>query len=177
MLAYLFVALALIMRIPSVPHPWGFTPVTAALLYFGARGARRQWWIPLGLLIVADIVLDKFFYAYPLSWDLFLTWAWYGAMILLGTRLRENVKPLPVFGAALSGSISFFLISNFGVWLATNMYPRTLEGLTTCYAAAIPFFRRGLEGDLLFTAVIFGLPVVAASLAKSASSSGGTAAA
>lgn len=177
MLAYLFVALALIMRIPSVPHPWGFTPVTAALLYFGARGSRRQWWIPLGLLIVADIVLDKFFYSYPLSWDLFLTWAWYGAMILLGTRLREHVKPLPVFGAALSGSISFFLISNFGVWLATNMYPRTLEGLTACYTAAIPFFRRGLEGDLLFTAVMFGLPVVAASLAKSTSNSGGTAAA
>ncbi len=177
MLAYLFVALALIMRIPSVPHPWGFTPVTAALLYFGARGSRRQWWIPLGLLIVADIVLDKFFYSYPLSWDLFLTWAWYAAMIALGTRLRENVKPLPVFGAALSGSISFFLISNFGVWLATAMYPRTLEGLTTCYAAAIPFFRRGLEGDLLFTAIMFGLPFVAASLAKSSSSPGGTAAA
>jgi hypothetical protein len=177
MLAYVFVLLALIMRIPSVSHPWGFTPVTAALLYFGARASRRQLWIPLTLLIASDVILDKFFYSYPLSWDLFLTWAWYAAMLWLGTRLRENAKPLPVLGAALTGSVSFFVISNFGVWAATAMYPKTVSGLMTCYAAAVPFFRRGMEGDLLFTAVMFGLPVVAAALATSMSKPHGPAAA
>ena len=177
MLAYLFVFLALLMRIPSVPHPWGFTPVTAALLYFGARGSRRQLWIPLGLLMASDVILDKFFYSYPLSWDLVLTWAWYAAMLWIGTRLRENAKPLPVLGAALAGSISFFMISNFGVWAATAMYSKTLAGLATCYVAAIPFFRRGLEGDLLFAAVMFGVPAVASAVARSMSHPNGTAAA
>lgn len=177
MLAYVFVLFALIMRIPSVPHPWGFTPVTAALLYFGARASRRQLWIPLTLLIGSDIVLDKFFYSYPLSWDLFLTWAWYAAMLWLGTALSENAKPLRLVGAALSGSVSFFLISNFGVWAATAMYPKTLSGLMTCYAAGVPFFRRGMEGDLLFTAMMFGLPVAAAALAHSMSKPHGPAAA
>ena len=177
MLAYLFVFLALVMRIPSVPHAWGFTPVTAALLYFGARGSRRQMWLPFALLVGMDIILDKFVYSYPLSWDLLLTWAWYAGMLWLGSRLRENARPLPVLGAALSGSVSFFLVSNFGVWAATAMYPKTLPGLMTCYAAAVPFFRRGMEGDLLFTALMFGLPVVAAVLATSMSKPHGPAAA
>ena len=37
MLAYLFVVFAMAVRF--MPHPLAFTPVAAALLYFGARGA------------------------------------------------------------------------------------------------------------------------------------------
>jgi hypothetical protein len=47
----------------------------------------------------------------------------------------------------------------------------------TCYAAGIPFFRRGVAGDLLFTAVMFGLPAVATALARSSHKPQGTAAA
>ncbi len=45
------------------------------------------------------------------------------------------------------------------------MYPRTMAGLMTSYAAGLPFFRRGLEGDFFFTALMFGVPAVAALLA------------
>jgi len=167
MLAFVYVLFALFMRIPSVPHPWGFTPVTAALLYFGARGSRKMMWLPLALLIAADVILNRFFYAYPLSWDLLLTWTWYAAMLWLGTALREDSKVWKIAGAALTGSVSFFVISNFGVWAATAMYPKTVSGLMTCYAAGLPFFRHTLEGDLLFSAVLFGLPVAVAAIARS----------
>jgi len=177
MLAYVYVIVAVLMRIPSVPHPWGFTPVTAALLYFGARGSRRNMWLPLALFTTADVVISKFYYHYPLSWDLLLTWAWYAAMLWFGTALRENSKPLRVFGAALTGSVTFFLVSNFGVWAAYNTYPKTIAGLVTCYVAGIPFFRQGLEGDLLFSAVMFGLPVAAAAIARWTARPQGTAAA
>jgi hypothetical protein len=176
MLAYLYILLAVAMRLLLIPHPWNFTPVTAALLYFGARGSRRQMWLPLILLVGADLWLDKH-YSYPFSWDLFFTWGWYAAILFLGTALRKNAKPLPIAGAALAGSVSFFLISNFGVWAATNIYAKTLAGLMTCYAAGLPFFRRTLEGDLFYTAVMFGLPVVAAAIARWMSKPQGTAAA
>ena len=166
MLALVYVLFALFIRIPSVPHPWGFTPVTAALLYFGARGSRRMMWLPLVALVASDVLLDKFAYAYPLSWDLLLTWGWYAAMLLLGTVLRQDSKIWRIAGAALTGSISFFLISNFGVWAATSMYSKTWAGLVTCYAAGLPFFRHTVEGDLLFSAVLFGLPVVYAALSR-----------
>jgi hypothetical protein len=177
MLAYLFVIFAVVARMPFMPHPWNFTPVAAALLYFGARGSRRQLWIPFALLIASDIILTKFVYAYPLAWDQLIVWAWYAAILGLGTRLRENSKWWRIAGAALAGSISFFLVSNFAVWASGTMYPRTLSGLETCYAAGVPFFRNTAAGDLLFTAVMFGVPVVAAALARSTHKPQGTAAA
>ncbi len=167
MLAYLFVIFAVLARMPFMPHPWNFTPVAAALLYFGARGSRRQLWAPFALLAASDVILTKFVYSYPFSWDHFVTWAWYAAILLLGTQLRNSNNWLRIGGAALASSISFFVISNFAVWACWNMYPKTLSGLMTCYAAGLPFFRRGLAGDLFFTAVMFGLPAVASVLARS----------
>lgn len=167
MLAYLFVIFAVLARMPFMPHPWGFTPVAAALLYFGARGSRRQLWIPFVLLAASDVILTKFVYAYVFSWDHFVTWAWYAAILLLGTWLRENTGWLRLTGAALASSVSFFVVSNFAVWACWDMYPKTFSGLMTCYAAGLPFFRRGIAGDMLFTAVMFGLPALAALLAPS----------
>jgi len=175
MLAYLFVLFAVAVRF--MPHPLAFTPVAAALLYFGARGPKRQLWAPLALLAVSDVILTKILYSYPLTWDHFVTWAWYAAILLLGTQLRENTNWLRVGGAALASSVSFFVVSNFAVWACWNMYPKTLAGLMTCYAAGLPFFRRGIAGDMLFTAVMFGLPAVAAAVASSIHKPHGTAAA
>lgn len=176
MLAYLFVLLAVAVRF--MPHPLAFTPVAAALLYFGARGARRQLWIPFAMLAVSDVVLTKFVYVYQFSWDHFVTWAWYAAILWLGTNLRDSAALrdkmawLRVAGAALASSVSFFVVSNFAVWACWPTYPKNFAGLMSCYAAAIPFFRREVAGDLLFTAVMFGVPALAALLARSESTHG-----
>jgi len=177
MLAYLFVIFAVLARMPFMPHPWSFTPVAAALLYFGARGSRRQLWVPFALMAASDVILTKFVYSYPFTWDHFVTWAWYAAILWLGTALRENTNWLRVGAAALASSVWFFVVSNFAVWACWNMYHKTLSGLMTCYAAGLPFFRRGAAGDLLFTAVMFGLPAIAATLARGTQKPQGTAAA
>ncbi len=157
MLAYLFVILAVVVRF--MPHPLAFTPVGASLLFFGARGPRRQLWVPLVLLAISDVILTKLIYSYPFTWDHFVTLGWYAAMLWLGTKLRDNMRPLPIVGAALTGSVSFFILSNFAVWGAWgDMYPRTFQGLMACYAAGVPFFRRAVEGDLLFTGAMFAIP-------------------
>jgi len=171
MLVYVFVLVAIAVRF--LPHPLAFTPVAAALLYFGARGSRRQLWIPFALLAASDVALTKLVYDYPFSWDHFVTWAWYGAILWLGTNLRENVSLqhkadfLRVGGASLGSSVSFFLVSNFAVWANWSMYPKTFAGLMASYAAGLPFFRRGVAGDLVFTALMFGLPAAAAIVARS----------
>ncbi|HTS37779.1 MAG TPA: DUF6580 family putative transport protein [Candidatus Solibacter sp.] len=167
MLAYLFVLLAIAVRflpfagpLNFLPHAWHFTPLAASLLFFGARGARRQIWVPLVLLAATDVALNKFIYKYPVSWDLLVTWAWYAGILWLGTNLRERAGFWRIVGAAITSSVSFFLISNFAVWLAYNMYPRTLAGLAACYTAAIPFFRGTAESDLFFSLAMFGAPVL-----------------
>lgn len=158
MLAYLFVLVAVVIRF--LPHPFAFTPVAAALLFFGARGSRRQIWVPLALLAASDIVLTMLVYAYRFSWDHLVTWLWYASVLWLGTTLRENARPLPVILAALASSLSFFLVSNFAVWASWNMYSKNLSGLMMSYAAALPFFRRAVEGDLFFTCAMFATPVL-----------------
>ena len=42
------------------------------------------------------------------------------------------------------------------MWLLSDLYPRTMEGLVACYVAAIPFFRNTLVGDLLYAGALFG---------------------
>ncbi|HSY65329.1 MAG TPA: DUF6580 family putative transport protein, partial [Terriglobales bacterium] len=71
MLAYLFVVLAVAVRF--MPHPWTFTPVVGSLLFFGARGPRRQIWIPFMLLAASDVALTKLVYSYPFTWDHYVT--------------------------------------------------------------------------------------------------------
>jgi hypothetical protein len=173
MIPYLLVLLAIAIRflpfagpLNFIPHSWHFTPLAASLLYFGARGPRRQMWIPVVLLAAADVVLTKFVYSYTLSWDVLVTWAWYAAIVWLGTNLKEKSGFWRVIVAALASSASFFLISNFMVWVAwSGMYPKTLSGLVTCYTAAIPFFRGTVESDLFFSVAFFGTPVLARALA------------
>jgi hypothetical protein len=159
MLAYLFVLLAVASRF--LPHPEGwvqFTPLGAALLYFGARASLKHMWVPLAALIAADVYLTKVTYAYPLKADHLVTWAWYAGVIVLGgVLLGRHVSPLRVAAGSFAASIAFFVASNFGVWAVWTMYPKTLAGLTTAYIAAIPFFRNQVLADLLFSAVLFGI--------------------
>lgn len=158
MLAYLFVILAVAVRF--LPHPWHFTPVAASLLFFGACGSRRSLWFPFALLAASDVILTKFVYSYAFTWDHFVTWAWYGAILLLGTRLKDHAKPVWIVASALASSVSFFLLSNFAVWACFDMYPKNWAGLMMSYVAGVPFFQRGMVGDLLFTAVFFATPVL-----------------
>jgi hypothetical protein len=95
-------------------------------------------------------------YGYPIQADQLVVWAWYVGACFLGSLLKDRVKPLYVGGAALASAVSFFLISNFAVWLSWPMYSKTWAGLVTCYAAAVPFFEKGIASDLLFSAVFFG---------------------
>lgn len=157
MLAYMFLLLAVAVRF--MPHPWMFTPVTGSLLFFGARGSRRQLWIPFALFAASDVVLTTLVYKYPFSWDHLVTFAWYAGVLWLGTRLGKNAKPLPIIGAALASSVSFYLVTNLASWAWLDMYPKNFAGIIMSYAAAIPFFRHAVEGDLLFTAAMFATPV------------------
>ncbi|MBI4227972.1 MAG: hypothetical protein HY600_06870 [Candidatus Omnitrophica bacterium] len=133
-----------------IPHPPNLTPLTAMALFAGA-------WLPMpvalvlavGALFVGDLAL---------GWgpQNLLGYVALGLTVLLGARLRSRWRPLAIGGATLSGSLLFYLLSNFGVWLEGLLYPRTGAGLVACYVAGIPFYRWQLVGDLAYTALLFG---------------------
>jgi len=156
-LAVVFVLIAALWRVVFT-DAHGFTPVLASLLFFGSRAERKWLWAPALLLATTDVYLNYAHYGYKLTPDFLVTWAWYAAIVWLGSVLKEKQGWLRIAGVTLAGSISFFVLSNFMVWVVWNMYPRTLEGLLNCYAAGIPFYRNQFAGDLIFTAFAFALP-------------------
>jgi hypothetical protein len=172
MLAYLFVLVAIAMRVLSGTGAFatlGFTPLGASLLFFGSRMPRKQFAAAVALVIASDFFLNYKVYGIPLGWDQGLIWAWYVGACFIGSAIRGRIKVLNVAGAALGSALSFYLISNFGVWAAGYVgYPKTFAGLLACYVAAIPFFEKGVLSDLMFSGIFFSIPAIVAA-AKSAS--------
>lgn len=159
MLAFLFVAIAVAVRF--LPHTFHFTPVGAALLFFGAKQPRKWMWLPVLAFAASDIALNKLVYHYPISWETFASSAWYILAVLIGGLLKKDggkFKLGNIVGASLAGSCSFFILSNLAVWVAYDMYPHTLAGLGACYVAAIPFFTPTLSSDMLYTIGFFAVP-------------------
>jgi hypothetical protein len=158
MFAYIFVVLAVIIRL--VPHPFHLTPVGAALLYFGARRSRKEMIVPIVLLGLSDVYLTKVHYGLALGPEHLLSVIWYAVAMMIGYLLVRKTDPLRVIGASLASAISFFVVSNFGVWMFGTMYPKSWAGLVQCYVMAVPFFRGTLASDLIFTPVLFTIPLV-----------------
>jgi hypothetical protein len=160
--AYLLLIAAILSRV--VPHPdWlNFTAVGGALLYFGARRSWREMLAPLAALMATDYCLTVFSYHYAFQWQAYVTtWAWYLAIMALGwILLHTRTTFIRVAAGVVLGPTSFFLVSNYAVWASGGMYPRTLAGLETCYAAAVPFYRNDLLSTALVAGLAFGVPVL-----------------
>lgn len=68
----------------------------------------------------------------------------------LSASRRIGMTIIKMTGFGIFSSIFFFLYTNFGWWLMTNMYPHTLDGLIQCYIMGLPFFKNNLIGNLIF---------------------------
>jgi hypothetical protein len=162
--AYLLLLAALLSHI--LPHAgwFGFTAVGGSLIYFGARRSWREMLLPVAALAVADYYLTTRVYNYDFAWQSYLvTWAWYAAAIVLGSiLLKRKVSVLRVASATVLGPTSFFLASNYAVWVVAHnpggMYAPTFAGLMTCVAAGLPFYGRDLLSTGLVLTLAFGIP-------------------
>ncbi len=151
MLTTLLVALCVVLRV--LPHPSNFAPVGAAAVF---AGRTLKPWMALGLVVIAmfvgDVILARVHGYAVVSLVTPFIYGGFVVQALLGRWLRSRRGG--AIGAAVLGSIGFFVLSNFGVWAGTTMYAHTASGLVACYAAAIPFLAGTLVGDVIWTAVL-----------------------
>jgi hypothetical protein len=169
MIAYLLVLLAVLTRYLVVGHLplLNFTAVTGGLIYFGAKRSWREMAGPLLILMASDYCLTTYAYHYAFHWQGYIpTWIWYVAAMALGQiLLRAKTSVVRVAASAILGPTSFWIMSNFAYWALSagavgSLYPRTMSGLMTCYAAAIPFYRNDLAATTIVLAAAFGIPVL-----------------
>jgi hypothetical protein len=159
--AYLLLLIAILSRLLPHAGAWNFTAVGGALLFFGARRSWREMAIPVAALMGSDYLLTTYTYHYPFQWQAYLiTWGWYAMAILLGRiLLHARTSTVRVASGALLGPTSFFLVSNFAVWQGGWGYTHDLNGLFSCYVAALPFYRNDLLSTALVCGVAFGVPM------------------
>jgi len=147
MLAIALILLGIAMRF--IPHVPNFTPVVAIALFSGFYlNKKYAILIPLSLMIITDLFLG-------LHEVFAFTWGSVILITVLGITQKKRKSALTVAGSSLLSAVLFFLISNFGVWLA-GWYTHTFEGLINCYVMAIPFFRHMVLSTLVYSTVLFG---------------------
>jgi len=79
----------------------------------------------------------------------------FAVTVLIGFWLRNKNSVRLIATGVLVSSLSFFVITNFGVWAFGTLYPKTIQGLVACFTAAIPYFRNSLLSNVLFSAILF----------------------
>lgn len=133
------------------PHPQNLAPIGAIALFSGAiiRDRRIAFVFPL----LAFFARDLFVGYHKLT---LLVCASFLINVAIGLWLRNRRTVGRISLATLAGSIQFFLVTNFGVWLLLDTYPKTYAGLVTCYLVGLPLFWNTLAGDTLYSAFLFG---------------------
>jgi hypothetical protein len=152
-----------LLEAPAPEVLWNLMPVGALALFAGSRlRTRFAWLLPVAVMFISDLLLivpihwlTKGQYS-ALGWGRPLIYASFLAYALLGRLVgpREG-SPLVIGGAALIGSLQFFLVSNFGVWLGSPTHPQTLSGLMGVYALGLPFYKNTVVADLAFSGLFF----------------------
>ncbi len=148
MLAILLLVFGIATRF--ITHEPNFTPVTAIALFGGVYLTRKYAiLLPLALMMLSDIVIGT-------HDTMLFTWGSFALIAMMGLWVRNHKSPATIVGSSPFSAILFFIITNFGVWLAGSLYPPTAEGLSSCFIAAVPFFRNTLLSSLGYSLVLFG---------------------
>ncbi|MCD6011541.1 MAG: hypothetical protein K0Q79_1403 [Flavipsychrobacter sp.] len=146
-------------------HLYNFAPVCALGLFSGAviKDKKIAFLLPILAQLMGDIYISLFtqwpgFYGIEQA-------CVYTALLLvtvMGTVMNQP-KALKVLGYTLAGAVVFFLVSNFGVFLAMSFgktdlyhYGTGFTGLVNTYVAAIPFFKHTLIGEFSGSILLFG---------------------
>lgn len=152
-----------------LPLPPNFAPIEAIALFGGAYFARKQlaFIVPVLAMLLSDLVLGMvrgdtylaYFTNAAYLPSLLANYLSIAATVALAFGLRGRVNGARVLGYSLGGSVLFFAVSNFAVWLTAFIvpgYPACDISLAACYAAALPFFKNTVMSTLAYSAVLFG---------------------
>jgi hypothetical protein len=130
-------------------------------VYFSSRLA---WWLPLGTLVLSDVVMNLFYYKVPpFSLYMLPNYFAFACLIGLGRAYSPRDSWLRLLCGGLLGAALFYLITNTNSWIQDPGYPKTLAGWIQALTQGIPgfpptwmFFRNTLLSGGLFTGLFVG---------------------
>jgi hypothetical protein len=105
-------------------------------------------------MVISDSLLTLLFH-YPL-FGYFSCFTYSGfLMISLLFSYRTPTHLHGLLASASVGTLFFWLWTNFGVWLTSGLYAKSIAGFGLCYLAALPFLRNALIGSLLWMIIYY----------------------
>ena len=133
-----------------IPHPPNFTPIIAVAImssYFF-----RNILLSCTVIIISMLLADIFIGFYK---NIFFVYLSLLLITYIFSHINRKIKLKNLFIFGLLGSIIFFILSNFGVWILSEMYEKNLNGLINCYLLAVPFFINTLLSTIIFSYTAF----------------------
>lgn len=157
----LMIVAAAAFRLISYKYPYvlsNFTPVGAIALFGGAyfTDKWKAYLVPLIALFLSDIALNYLYSSKWVLWDAGSFWVYlsFAVIVFVGSLIRK-ANVLNVFLASIVAVAIHWLMTDLP-WVNGNLYPHTFAGYMQSLAAAIPFERNMLLGDVVFCALLFG---------------------
>ena len=143
---YLLLVVSILFLSRVIPHPPNFTPIlgTAIMAPMLFKNKMLAIFVVIISMFISDIILG--FHAYQL--------VIYSTILLITLFAQKTKNYKKTFFLAVSGSLCFFVITNFAVWITWDYYEKNLYGLIKCYTLALPFFANTLISTILFASLI-----------------------
>ena len=135
-----------------IPHPPNFTPIVAVAIMSGYLF--KNIYLSFATLLVSMLVADAFIGFYENIFFVYLSLLF---LVYIFYKLGRKINLKNLFLYSFTGSILFFIITNFGVWslgspgLDNVPYEKNLQGLIKCYILAIPFIKNTVLSTLIFS--------------------------
>lgn len=147
-----FIFLGIVSRL--LPHPPNFTAFNAmALFSIACFGSLR---LSLSIVFSTMFISDLIFGFHS---SMVFVYSSLALIVLMGYFLNTKKSFIRTSFLLTLSSFLFFVVTNFGVWLAGSIYPSTALGLVLCYVAALPFFLNNLLGTLLYGGILYAVQV------------------
>ncbi len=161
LLLFIIVVIGLRMLAPLSPDFKlfaNFSGLGAVAIFSGSyfKNKFSGYVLPILVLLLSDLglalMMGESYVFYP-GW--YYTYIAFALMVLAAQILVKKVSVANVFVATLVGVLIHWVVSDFGMWLGFDTYPKTLAGFWQCLVAAIPFELKFLYGTLVYSAIMF----------------------
>jgi hypothetical protein len=129
------------------------TSATLAAGYF-ITNSKLKLAVPVFIMFISDSMLGNDL-IFIFTWSAYILMPVIGGLVKRFSTKSPLIKAFMIEGAALLSVVLFFLWTNAGVVLVSNLYPKSIQGLASSYINGLPFVKPQLFSALLTAPILF----------------------
>tara|TARA_B100001287_G_scaffold189936_1_gene160455 strand:- start:11608 stop:12165 length:558 start_codon:yes stop_codon:yes gene_type:complete len=154
-LVFFIICFGVLCRLLPLPH--NFQPVIALTVFGGIyiKNSNIAFILPISIILISDIILGYIPSIGGTYIPLIIVYIF--TLMINELNFYKKLSHLFILPHLFISALIFYLTSNFDVWLFSNPaktppfgYPKSLDGLISCYYWGLPFLKNTILGTLFF---------------------------